>query len=1497
LNTIRDAAPAGDPLASFDPLVAQWFTRSVGEPTEVQARAWPAIARGAHVLVSAPTGTGKTLAAFLWGIDRLVRGVLPPGGVRILYVSPLKALNNDIQKNLLGPLEGLRQLFQQAGREFPPIRVLTRSGDTPPGERRRMLSRPPEILITTPESLNLILSSPNASAMLAGVATLILDEVHAVASTKRGTHLMTAVERLARTSGEFQRIALSATVRPLSTVADLVGGFTLERSGGQPVYRKRPIEIVNCPMAKRYEISVSFPLPGNPPLRPGRAGFAAPSPTELSAETEETLWSALTLECRRIIRENRSTLFFVNSRRHAEKLARFINEGAEGQLAWSHHGSLSREIRLVVEQRLKNGELKAIVATSSLELGIDIGVLDRVILIQTPFSVSSAVQRIGRAGHRIGSPSRAVIYALHGMDLADAAVMARSVLAQDIEEVSPVLCPLDVLAQVIVSMTAMETWKRDDLYDTLRSSFPFNSLSREHFDLVIAMLAGRYEESRLRELSPLVAVDALEGTVQARSGALQRLYSSGGTIPDRGSFSMRTAGGKALIGELDEEFVWERSVGDSFFFGTQGWRIEKIDHQNVEVAPSTSNTAMAPFWKAEERNRSFHISRRIAEALEDWTGRLEDPAFPALLERDFSLEPPAALELVRFLARQREATGTDLPHRHHLLVEHTRDGPGAAVEPALGAAAARDAAPGAPSGTLPGLKRIVLHTLWGGRVNRPYSLALAAAWEEELGYPPEMIQDDDAILLLLPEDEPAARIVSLVTPENLERLLRKKLESSGFFGARFRENASRALLLPKSAANRRMPLWFTRLRAKNLFAVVSKYDDFPMIVETWRTCLRDEFDMESLRLVLEEVASGKIRVSEAVTSAPSPFCGGLLWKQTNTFMYRDDTPRAGGQTALRGDLIRELVLSSSLRPQIKPAAASELLGKLQRTAPGYAPRGGVELLEWVKERVLIPRGEWDELLAACQRDHGTPAADLMTELEDKIVFLGMPAEAAAARESVTRIMRAKEEDDEALASLLSQWLRFYGPVEPSFAQAALGPTDERFQAALEDLVEEELVVVDRLVAGSEAAFLCDRENLERLLRMARSQARPSFTPHAAELLPLYLARRQGLTRRGAGPDDMKEAWEKLFGFGLPARIWEEEVLPARLQGYRGRWLDSLFSEAGLVWFGCGRERIAFCFAEDLELFTGPSAEERSLDAVFPEAFGKYGFWELADRSGLSTQELSKRLWHFAWEGLASNDLFQTVRRGIDGRFQALETGFDAHRRAGVKARPSFSRWQASRPAAGYWFRLPRAAERDALEEEERNRDRIRQVLQRFGVVYREALENELAPLRWGALFRSLRIMELSGEVLSGRFFEGIPGLQFASPQAFEELRGELPEDAVYWMNAVDPASLCGTGLGAFKGILPPRVPSTHLVFHGRALVLVSRRQGRELELRFPPQDPRISEYLGFIRELVGRDLRPLSALHVEKINDEAAVRSPYREALLSFGFVEDYKRLTFRAGV
>ena len=1514
-----EKASAG--LGVFHPVVADWFERQVGEPTQVQRRVWPRIAAGENVLVTAPTGSGKTLAAFLWSLNQLLTGQWQGGQTKVLYVSPLRALNNDIQRNLLSPLAQLQLELEAAGEHPEAVRVQTRSGDTPSSERQKMLRRPPEVLITTPESLNILLTSKGGRSMLGSVECVILDEIHAVAGGKRGTHLITAVERLALLAGEFQRIALSATVRPAERIARFVGGFAPAKLGadGEPIGRPRAVTVIASSEAKQYALSVVA------------RKEAAPSPQQVGAEPSAAqpstteVWEPLIAEIQGRIQSNRSTLIFANSRRLTEKLTRLLNEAATADLAYSHHGSLSREIRAVVEERLKEGRLAALVATNSLELGIDIGALDEVLLVQTPATVASAVQRLGRAGHQVGAPSRGRLYALFDRDLLDAAVMARSVLEQEIEESRPITGALDVLAQVMLSMVAAEIWDVDELYAFLRSTYPYRELKRRQFDLVLEMLAGRYADSRIRELRPRVTVDRVDNTVRARPGAARLIYQSGGTIPDRGYFHLRLQDSMAKIGELDEEFVWERSVGDTFTLGAQNWQIRGITHNDVLVVPAVRSSAMAPFWRAEERNRSFHLASRTGEFLERADHLLEVGEGRAVLlrqlEKEFCVEASAAEGLVRLLEHQRAVTGCSLPHRKHLVVERVMD-----PDPREGRSG------------------LVLHSLWGGKVNRPWALALAAAWEREEGRLLSIEQDNDCLLFSADERLDIDRLLSLVRPDNIEELLRHSLERSGFFGARFRENAGRALLLPRASFRRRVPLWLNRQRAKKMLASVSRYEDFPILVETWRTCLQDEFDLESLKLVLGELERGEIRWTEVSTSEASPLAANVLWKQTNRLMYEDDVPEeAEAPGGLRRDLLQELVYSSQLRPRLPSALVDRFQRKLQRVYPGYAPQTARDLVDWTRERLVVAAGEWLELLAAMSRDlevderdlegilqsaskrlvsvrglHSREGLEVVVHVEDlprlsrglgwrpEVVELRSLTDRAdadriglkLARErlaeawgqSVPEVEREGEGD---LVDLVAEWLRFYGPVSEQRLARTLGLGGADTREVVEALLEGERIVIDRFRGeDDERLEICDSDNLERLLRLLRAAARPSFEAVPLEQLPVFLATQQGLGGAGADPDLLKDSLEGLFGYPAPARLWEAELLPARLDPYYAAWLDALVQETDLVWFGCGRERLSFALRPELELFPvmGADGEEsggRQVERILEARAGRLGMQEMLRDSDLEAAQLTDLLWSLAWQGKISNTTFLAVRQAALNQFRGVEPQSSTHRRrAGGPARLRRSgpeRWRTAASVPGDWYRIEDPdsgqVEPDALEIEELNRERVRQLLQRYGVLFRELLARELPALRWGHLFRTLRIMELSGEVLAGHFFSGISGLQFISPAAYRLLREGLPSDRIFWMGALDPASPCGLALEELKGRLPPRRVGNHLVYHGAQLVVVARRHGRELQIEVGPDHPFLRDYLGFLKVLLTRQFDPLHGIAVESINGEPATDSPFAAPL------------------
>lgn len=1490
-------------LNQFHPLVARWFNERVGKPTEVQQRGWPKIAAGEHLLITAPTGSGKTLAAFLWALNQLVTGRWATGYTSVLYISPLRALNYDIQRNLLSPLGGLKQAFQSAGESFPDIHVLTRSGDTPQSDRRQMLRHPPEILITTPESLNLLLSSKGGRSILPSISTVILDEIHAVYGTKRGVYLITAVDRLVRLSGEFQRIVLSATLHPLEGVAEFAAGFRMEGDPDDPRYTPRPISIVRSESKKQYALRVDFP------------------PESMKQEDRNSVWNLLIAELKKIIAKNRSTLIFVNSRRLCEMLTLMINQGEDEPVAYAHHGSLALEIRSEVERRLKEGTLRAIVATHSLELGIDIGALDEVVLVQSPFSISSAIQRIGRSGHQVNEASRGTLFPTHPKDILEAATLVPAILNQEIESSKSVSCPLDVLAQVIVSMVGVETWDIDRLYANLRVSHPYRSLSRRQFDLVIQMLAGRYADNRVRELKPILSIDRIDNTVAARRGALQTLYLSGGVIPDRGYFHLRHQKTLARIGDLDEEFVWEARVGDIFSFGTQNWQIREITHNDVLVLPGHPKAAAAPFWKGEENGRDFHFSERIGQFLEEADRRLDDHGFPEALQTVHRMNPRAAEKLIEFLKGQKEATGCPLPHRHHLLVESVNVGPG-----------------GAP--------QTVLHTLWGGRVNRPLALALDAAWEARFGHRLELFVSNDSIVFQLPHGIPGEELLSLAESSRVESLLRSRLEGSGFFGARFRECAGRALLLPRGRFDRRMPLWLSRLRSQKLLEAVLNYEDFPILLEAWRTCMQDEFDIESLKRLLTELESGTISWTDVRTTLPSPFAQSDWWRQVSQYMYMDDSPRTEKVSKVRESLLREVVFNAGLRPSVSGNVVRQFELKRKRLSPGYSPQTARDLLDWAVERVAIPEGEWNELLEAIHRDHGLDPGDF-TEIGEKLLQIH-PEEAAekliVAREMVPQIIHSLfgskrrvsletlegvplslgfledeggDGEREEEAPLLGQWLQFYGPVAVDFLQRTLGMESERLQLILEDLIDSQKAIQGQLITGGGPEEICDSENFEILLRLARKESAPSFEPLEIEWLPLFLADHQGLTESKNDIDGLYECIEKLLCYPAEAGAWESEIFPARLHPYDPSWLDTLMQEGGLLWVGGEGKKVAFCFESDIDLLhdekteragqgtedadqSGDDSSEPALPAnlsdVFPDPSGRYDYSALLRESGRSDGELARQLWDEAWQGRVTNDTFLALRQFILNRFKSSEAAVKIVRRSRHRMRRRESPTEEGPPLflAGNWRLVPGPeVSGDLLETEERRKDRVRLLLDRYGILFRELVQRELPSLRWANIFRALRIMELSGEVMAGIFFHGIPGLQFISQQAFRRLQHKLPEEAIYWINATDPVSLCGIQLDSIRGTLPSRLAGNHLVYQGNRLVMISNRNGKGITFLVPPDDPHLAEYFVSLRRLLTRKFQPVRRITIETINDEEAPKSPYLPALrTSFDVAVDYKDVT-----
>tara|TARA_R110002072_G_scaffold64_5_gene349 strand:- start:17626 stop:21972 length:4347 start_codon:yes stop_codon:yes gene_type:complete len=1434
-------------LTLFDDQISGWFHETYGQPTDIQRQAWPKIAEQKNLLISAPTGSGKTLTAFLWAINEFVTGRFAPGTTKVLYISPLKALNNDIQRNLLTPLAALKQRAEQAGLPFPNIKVQTRSGDTEQVERRRMLKHPPEILITTPESLNILLTSKSGQSMLQHIETVILDEIHGVVGDKRGVYLMSAVERLVPLSGEFQRISLSATVKPMEHVADFVAGY--KRLPGNQ-FERREVQCLNSTARKEYSVTVRYPE------------AAANRPVE------EKVWDSLAADFVKKIRQNNSTLLFVNSRSLAETLTHKINTAAQETLAYAHHGSLAREIRLEVEQKLKNGDLAAIVATSTLEMGIDIGALDEVILIQSPEGIASAIQRIGRAGHGVGEVSRCTIYPTHPLDFIEAAVLGKAVLEGDIEPISTIECPLDVLAQVIISMTSTRTWDLLDLFHELKRSTPFHGLGQSQFDLMINMLNGRYGDDRIRELRPKVIVDQIQQTIESRRGSTLSLYLSGGVIPDRGYFQIRHEQSNARIGELDEEFVWEAYVGKVFAFGTQHWQIQKITHNDVIVTPSKPTTIAPPFWKSEGINRTFHYADRISRFLEQANEELDSAEFKQRLTAEHHLEPLIRDELITLLKRQKEHTGSALPHRHHLLIERI------------------EAAAGYSTGY-----QIVIHTGWGNRINRPLGLAMEAAWQDHHDEQPEIFVTDQCLVMQMVEAFDVRELLQQVCAANIELLLRRRLEGSGFFGARFRENAGRSLLLTKGKFNERKPLWMSRLQSQKLLDVVLKYEDFPILLETWRTCLRDEFDLENLRLVLNELATGEIQITEVANQQPSPFAQTVAWDQINDYMYMNDKPRSSSSSNLSQDLLESLVFQPSLRPAIPLSIIEDFVQRRQRTLPGYEPQAGTDEVEWVKERMLIPTREWWD-----------------TELPSGLVELNHNgSRLIVATEDLTLV---KNQLEDVSPTLLSNWLQYYGPLQLEEICRLLGTPPAATGAALSRLLGDNSLILGPLVKDQNDVYYCDAANFEVLLRFVRQAARINFQPlPIGELTPFlyrwqcrYLSTQEGVDAE----DDLPGLIDLLQCLPLPPEAWEQHVLPSRLPGYDGRSLDLVMQAGGLHWIGTQAQTTQFCFTDNLSLL---DSETENNNPLFSDVFSRYDFLTLMDKTGLSSNALSDRLWQSVWDGQVSNDTYLALRSGITNKFgkgDSIQVETSRSRRGG------FRNWKRDLPFAGDWhqIRYPTSPE-ELLETEERNKERVRLLLDRYGILFRELLLREQPDFRWQKLFRSIRLMELAGELYSGYFFTSIPGPQFVSPAALTALSSATLRQT-FWLNATDPISLCGLPLAnqnahetdasetdssetdsraeTADGLLPRRVAGNYLVYSSNKLVLTVEQQGKKLTFNIPPESEIIQSSFAVLHHLLGRSFAPRKQITLSVINNNPARQSPYLGPLgQAFDLVRDHK--------
>jgi len=1404
-----------DPLSVFSPETRAWFEQAFAGPTPAQERGWPAIARGGNTLIQAPTGSGKTLAAFLYGIDRL--NAEPGEGLRLLYVSPLKALNYDIERNLRGPLAGLRS----------ELRVGVRTGDTPQKERAAMVRKPPDILITTPESLFLLLTS-QARETLRSVETVIVDEVHAVAGTKRGAHLALSLERLDRLVGKpVQRVGLSATQRPLEEIGRFV-------SGG------REIELVDAGRAKELDLKVVVPLDD---MR--------------EPEEQQSIWPSIYPEILELVRAHRSTIVFVNNRRLAERLALRLNELAEEEIARAHHGSLAREQRTEVEELLKLGKIPCLVATSSLELGIDMGAVDLVIQVESPKSVARGLQRIGRAGHELGAVSKGRIFPKFRADLLESAVVARRMRDGAIEETKIPRNPLDVLAQQIVAICADEEIAVDELHSLVRGAYPFADLSRVQLENVLDMLDGRYPSDEFAELRARVVWDRTGGVVRGRQGARRLAVTNAGTIPDRGLFGVYLVEGGGRVGELDEEMVYEARAGQTFLLGASTWRIEEITRDRVLVSPAPGVPGAVPFWKGEGIGRPYELGEAIGATSRELVALTEEKAL-AKLRDEHSLDERAAQNLLTFLGEQQAATGA-VPSDRTIVVERFRDEIGD--------------------------WRLCILTPFGGRVHAPWALALGARLRESLGLEAQAIWSDDGIAIHLPDSDAAPPIDDvLLDPEQVEELVTQELGDTALFGARFRENAGRSLLIPRRRPGERTPLWQQRLKAQSLLQVARRYPAFPVVLETYRECLQDVFDLPSLKRLLQGLRSRQIDLVDVETASASPYAASLLFDYVANYMYEDDTPAAERRAqalSLDRDLLRELLGQEELRDLIDPGALAQVEGQLRGD-----PRSPDELHDLLRRRGDLRDDEYDgelaePLLAERRAVHVRVAGEQrLIAAEDA----GRYRDALGAMPPGGLPEAFLEADDQPLHSLLRRFARSRGPF-------TTGQANERFGRDVEPVLRElergdQLVRGELRPGGSEREW-CDPEVLRRLRRASLAALRREVEPAEQAAFGRFLPSWQGIDRRAT----LREALVPLQGLALPVALWESEVLPRRVPGYRPEQLDALCASGEVVWVGAGLDRVAVYFRGDAPVLGPPPAADRPEREVHERLRGALGrsalFWyDLLADTGLEAEEALPALWDLVWAGEVTNDAWTPLRAGRRYQAQAQRTS----------ARPRrFSRRRAGEITAtqGRWSLTGRLftgrPDRRALAE---------LMLERQGIVVRDGVRAEGVPGGYGAVYGELKALETLGLCRRGYFVEGLGGAQFALGGAVERLRELKPKDGevkeALVLAAADPAQPYGAALPWPKraGARAARVAGAHVILLGGEPALYVERGGRSLVPLREPEEEWLREALIALVAHVKAGGR--KRLAVERFDSQPVGDTEIMPLLLEAGFVAGPRRAVLR---
>lgn len=1536
------------PMESFSPATRRWFEQNFPAPTAPQAKGWPVIAAGRHCLITAPTGSGKTLAAFLWAIDRLMRledaAPVPDPGPKVVYISPLKALVYDIERNLRAPLAGVAREAEAMGSTGVAPRVAMRTGDTPQRERQQQLKEPPEILVTTPESLYLLLGSRFAEHFK-GVHTVIVDEVHALAPTKRGAHLALSLERLAALcESDPQRIGLSATVRPLAEAALFLGG-------------DRPVEIVDAAAPPLLQIQVSVPVPDmeHPPEPPRAVSNLVPEGGPILAAlysrevarppAEKGMWSALYPALLDAIQTHGSSICFVNSRGLCERLCQRLNDLAaqadpdgagppSGQalapggttaepVVRAHHGSVSHEQRSEIEEALKRGSLKAIVATSSLELGVDMGAVDQVLLVESPGSVARGLQRVGRAGHGVGEVSRGRIYPKFRGDLLECAVIAARMLGGELE---PFRCPrnaLDVVAQQVAAHCVSADRTVNELHAMVTRAGPYRELSRAALESVLDMLSGCYPSSDFAELRPLLAWDRSTDTLSARKGAAMVTRLNAGTIPDRGNYGVHLGAEGPRLGELDEEMVFETKAGDCILLGASTWRVEEINRDRVIVSPAPGEPGRLPFWRGDGPGRPLELGYAVGAFCRQ-VARLASEEAERWISDQTPLDALAARNLAAYIREQREATG-QVPSDRTIVVERFRDELGD--------------------------WRICILSPFGVRIHAPWAMALQWHLGRREGFEVQVMYTDDGIVLRLADGEALPDLTDLLPdPDEVEERVTEQLADTALFAALFRENAARALLLPRKTPKGRQPLWAQRLRSQTLLATVRRYPSFPIVIETYRQALGDVFDLPGLKGILAAIRSRGIRVHEVETGSASPFARSLVFAYVAAYLYEQDAPlaerRAQALTLDRG-LLAELLGQAELRELIDPEVLEELEVELQHRTESRRVRDADGLHDLLRrlgdltEAEILERCEWGNGARGAPYEqveaaHGAGPAAWLALLDRqrraaRIRIAGEPRWIAAEdaglyRDALGAVPPPGLPDsflapaEAPLERLLSRYARSHGPFLSREPATRFGLRPAQVEPVLRLLEGRGALVLGEIrPAGSEPEW-CDTDVLRRLRRRTLARARDAVAPVDGATLGRFLPAWHGIGEDLKGPERLLEAVTQLAGLALPWSQLDRVLLPARVPGYRPQDLDMLAATGQVVWVGRGAlgpkdGKILLYPCGSIADFVprhpeeGGQADQRgphtkaegeewaAIHRVMLDRLGRGACFLLdllqaAERAGFDTRRagFEPALWDLVWAGLVTNDTFAPLRSLAGGA---------RTRRHGREPFLAGGRWSLVADLA--------ARQGDRAGDTALALARVRMLLDRYGVVSREAAQSEALPGGFGPVYRVMKQMEETGRVRRGYFVEGLSGAQFALPGALDRLRaarmdeppiGGFGPDAVRVLAASDPANPFGALLpwphpaaGVEGSAAPRRTNGAWVILVAGRPVLYLAAGGRSL-ISFPasstPGGGELTLALEALRSLSGQGRKRLL---IRQIDGRPALESPLREVLLVAGFESDYDSL------